>query len=147
MGRGTKLVHVRLLVSTASAAFLPRQGLATLDALRFLSRVQLAVPARSRRPVAQLPVHRKQGLVVSKAISRKRKESKLKFEPAPILLGFVLGRHFEESFRRALLLSRGDLLVFVERPLSAFFLSLCVLLVGSQIYLYLRRQRAHLAMA
>ncbi len=70
---------------------------------------------------------------------------KLKFEPAPILLGFVLGRHFEESFRRALLLSRGDLMVFVERPLSAFFLFLCILLVGSQIYFYLRRTRAKLA--
>jgi putative tricarboxylic transport membrane protein len=66
---------------------------------------------------------------------------KLKFEPAPILLGFVLGQHFEESFRRSLVLSRGDLGVFVERPLSAFFLFLSVLLVGSQIYLHFRRKK------
>jgi TctA family transporter len=59
---------------------------------------------------------------------------KLRFEPAPILLGFVLGQHLEENFRRALVLSRGDLMVFVERPLSAFFLSLCVLLVLAQVY-------------
>src|SRR6202030_3492036 len=52
---------------------------------------------------------------------------RLCFHPAPILLGFVLGPRFEENFRRAMLISRGDLLVFVERPISAFFVSMCVL--------------------
>jgi TctA family transporter len=66
---------------------------------------------------------------------------KLRFEPAPILLGFVLGRYFEESFRRSLLLSRGDLLVFVERPLSAFFLSLSLLLIFYQIYARFHKKR------
>ena len=45
----------------------------------------------------------------------------LGFHPAPILLGFVLGPRFEENFRRAMLISRGDVLVFVERPISAVF--------------------------
>ena len=58
----------------------------------------------------------------------------LKFEPAPILLGFVLGPRFEENFRRALIISRGDLSTFIERPISAFFLALCVLLIGAQLY-------------
>ena len=38
----------------------------------------------------------------------------LGFHPRPILLGFVLGSRFEESFRRAMLISRGDLKVFVD---------------------------------
>ncbi len=47
---------------------------------------------------------------------------RLGFHPAPILLGFVLGPRFEENFRRAMLISRGDLAVFVERPISAVFI-------------------------
>ncbi|SCU86096.1 Uncharacterized 52.8 kDa protein in TAR-I ttuC' 3'region [Cupriavidus necator] len=43
---------------------------------------------------------------------------KLKCEPAPLLLGFVLGPMMEENFRRSLLLSRGDFSVFLTRPLS-----------------------------
>ena len=62
----------------------------------------------------------------------------LKFEPAPILLGFVLGPRFEENFRRALIISRGDLNTFVDRWISATFLSLCVLLVCGQLYVRLR---------
>jgi putative tricarboxylic transport membrane protein len=62
----------------------------------------------------------------------------LGFHPAPILLGFVLGPRFEENFRRALLISRGDLLVFVERPISAAFVALCVLLIVGQIYVRMR---------
>jgi putative tricarboxylic transport membrane protein len=43
---------------------------------------------------------------------------KLDFEPAPLLLGFVLGPMMEEFLRRAMLISRGDPTVFVTRPLS-----------------------------
>jgi TctA family transporter len=63
---------------------------------------------------------------------------RLGYHPAPILLGFVLGPRFEENFRRAMLISRGDLGVFVERPISAVFVGLCVLLIGSQIYIRMR---------
>ncbi len=55
--------------------------------------------------------------------------SKLKCEGAPLLLGLVLGPMMEENFRRALLLSRGDFLTFVERPLSASLLGAAVVLV------------------
>ena len=44
---------------------------------------------------------------------------KLGTEPAPLLLGFILGPMMEEYLRRALLLSRGDWTVFITRPLSA----------------------------
>jgi putative tricarboxylic transport membrane protein len=47
---------------------------------------------------------------------------KLKCEPAPLLLGFILGPMMEENLRRALLLSRGDWSAFVTRPLSAALL-------------------------
>ncbi|MDN6883561.1 tripartite tricarboxylate transporter permease [Variovorax sp. CAN2819] len=54
---------------------------------------------------------------------------KLKCEPAPLLLGFILGPMMEENLRRALLLSRGDWSVFVSRPLSAGLLAAAALLL------------------
>jgi TctA family transporter len=54
---------------------------------------------------------------------------KLEMEPAPLLLGFVLGPMMEENLRRALLLSRGDPLVFMTRPISAGLLIAAVLLI------------------
>ncbi len=55
---------------------------------------------------------------------------KLKCEPAPLLLGFVLGPMMEENFRRSLLLSRGDFSVFVTRPLSMGLLIAAAILVA-----------------
>jgi len=49
--------------------------------------------------------------------------AKLDCEPAPLLLGFVLGPMVEEYFRRALVLSHGDFSVFVSRPISATLLA------------------------
>jgi putative tricarboxylic transport membrane protein len=54
---------------------------------------------------------------------------KLKCEPAPLLLGFILGPMMEENFRRSLLLSRGDFTTFVTRPLSLSLLIMAVILV------------------
>jgi len=54
---------------------------------------------------------------------------KLGCEPAPLLLGFILGPMMEENLRRALLLSRGDWSVFVTRPLSAGLLAAALLLL------------------
>jgi TctA family transporter len=54
---------------------------------------------------------------------------KLGCEPAPLLLGFILGPMMEENLRRALLLSRGDWSVFVTRPLSAGLLAAAALLL------------------
>lgn len=69
----------------------------------------------------------------------------LGFEPAPILLGFVLGPRLEENFRRSLLLSRGDLSTFIDRPISAIFVVLCILLLAAQAYAALRRTRPPIA--
>ena len=54
---------------------------------------------------------------------------KLGCEPAPLLLGLILGPMMEEFLRRALLISRGDWSVFVTRPLSATLLAIAVLLL------------------
>ena len=48
---------------------------------------------------------------------------KLDFEPAPLLLGFVLGPMLEENLRRAMIISRGDATVFVTHPLSLALLA------------------------
>jgi putative tricarboxylic transport membrane protein len=59
-------------------------------------------------------------------------------EPAPLVLGFVLGPLMEENFRRSMVLSRGDPLVFVSRPISATLLALAagvvLLVVLPQVY-------------
>ena len=54
---------------------------------------------------------------------------KLDCEPAPLILGFVLGPMMEENLRRALLISRGDPVVFVTEPISLAFLIASVLLL------------------
>lgn len=54
---------------------------------------------------------------------------KLEFEPAPIMLGFVLGPMMEQNFRTALLISRGDFLVFITKPISAGLLLLGAVMV------------------
>ena len=54
---------------------------------------------------------------------------KLGCEPAPLLLGFILGPMMEENLRRALLLSRGDWSVFLTRGLSASLLAIAALLL------------------
>jgi TctA family transporter len=50
--------------------------------------------------------------------------SKLDCEPAPLLLGFILGPMMEENMRRAMVIARGDFTVFVTRPISAAMLAL-----------------------
>lgn len=54
---------------------------------------------------------------------------KLGCEPAPLLLGFILGPMMEENLRRALLLSRGDWTTFVTRPLSLGLLLAALLMI------------------
>lgn len=51
------------------------------------------------------------------------------FEPAPLLIGFILGPMVEQNFRRALVLTQGDYIALLERPITATFLSLTLLLL------------------
>jgi len=54
---------------------------------------------------------------------------KLACEPAPMILGFILGPLMEENLRRAMLLSRGDATVFIQKPISAGFIIASVILL------------------
>jgi TctA family transporter len=62
-------------------------------------------------------------------------------EPAPFVLGFVLGPMMEENFRRAMYISRGDPLVFVERPISALLLAMAVILLVILVLPSIRAKR------
>ncbi len=66
---------------------------------------------------------------------------KLGMEPAPLLLGFILGPMMEENLRRALLLARGDWSVLVTRPLSAGLLGAATLLLGVVMLPSIKRKR------
>ena len=66
---------------------------------------------------------------------------KLGCEPAPLLLGFILGPMMEENLRRALLLSRGDWTTFVTRPLSAGLLLGAVAMIVIVTMPAIRRKR------
>jgi len=63
------------------------------------------------------------------------------FEPAPMLLGLVLGPAMEENLRRAMVISNGDPTVFATRPISAGLLALTVLLLVVAILPRIRRRR------
>jgi putative tricarboxylic transport membrane protein len=66
---------------------------------------------------------------------------KFGFEPAPLLLGFVLGRLMEEKLRQALVISRGSFITFVERPLSASLLVLALVVVVVAVLPAMRKSR------
>jgi TctA family transporter len=66
---------------------------------------------------------------------------KLGCEPAPLLLGFLLGPMMETYLRRAMLLSRGDPWIFLQRPLSLSFLLLAVVLLAFVIAPNVRKAR------
>ncbi|HEY5828002.1 MAG TPA: tripartite tricarboxylate transporter permease [Hyphomicrobiaceae bacterium] len=66
---------------------------------------------------------------------------KFGFEPAPLLLGFVLGRLMEEKLRQALVISRGSFMTFLERPLSAGLLFVALILMLIAILPTIRKSR------
>ncbi|ODS60034.1 MAG: hypothetical protein ABS38_13660, partial [Acidovorax sp. SCN 68-22] len=66
---------------------------------------------------------------------------KLDCEPAPLLLGYILGPMMEEYLRRALLLSHGDAMVFVQRPISAVLLGISTIALLVVLSPALRKKR------
>jgi putative tricarboxylic transport membrane protein len=66
---------------------------------------------------------------------------KLGLEPAPMLLGFVLGRLMEEKLRQALALSEGSFMTFVERPVSAGLLVVALAVIVVAVLPGVRRKR------
>ena len=69
----------------------------------------------------------------------------LRLPPAQLILGLILGPLIEEHFRRAMQLARGDFLVFFQRPISAFFLTFCLLMIAWTLYGLVRGRRPLLA--
>jgi TctA family transporter len=69
---------------------------------------------------------------------------KLGCSPAPMLLGFVLGPMMEENLRRAMLSSKGDITVFVTRPISLAFVIATVLIVVVMVAPAVRRRRGEI---
>ncbi|MCS0497704.1 tripartite tricarboxylate transporter permease [Ancylobacter mangrovi] len=67
--------------------------------------------------------------------------AKVGCEPAPLLLGFILGPLMEENLRRALLLSRGDAAIFITEPLSAALLAAALILLVVVAAPSVRRRR------
>jgi TctA family transporter len=67
---------------------------------------------------------------------------KLDCEPAPLLLGFVLGPMMEENLRRSMLLSRGDPSIFVTQPISLALLISAAVLLALLIVPSIRNKRA-----
>jgi len=66
---------------------------------------------------------------------------KLDCEPAPLLLGLVLGPMLEENFRRTMVLSDGDWSIFLRRPISLGFLLLAAALLLAVTLPNIRRSR------
>jgi len=73
---------------------------------------------------------------------------RLRFDPAPLMLGFILGPMLEEYFRRAMLISRGSFSVFIEGPISGTLIAFTLLFIAWQIVSFaLKTRRARSAAA
>lgn len=66
---------------------------------------------------------------------------RMDLDPAPLMLGFILGPMLEENFRRAMLISRGGFGVFVERPISATLMALIALFLLWQLVAFALKAR------
>ncbi|GAU82097.1 tripartite tricarboxylate transporter permease [Bosea sp. BIWAKO-01] len=67
--------------------------------------------------------------------------TKFGFEPAPLTLGFVLGRMMEENLRQALMISRGNPMTFVERPIAAILILIAFAMLTVAILPAIRKGR------
>jgi putative tricarboxylic transport membrane protein len=67
---------------------------------------------------------------------------RLNLEPAPLMLGFILGPVLEENFRRAMIISRGSFTTFVTHPISGTLIAMIGLLIAGQAAYSLRARRA-----
>src|SRR3990172_5797097 len=71
---------------------------------------------------------------------------KFGYEPAPLVLAFVLGPMMENNLRKSLILSQGDFTVFVTRPISLTCLALALLLLLSPLIPWLNKKRRRIAL-
>lgn len=64
----------------------------------------------------------------------------LNLEPAPLAMGFVIGLMFEEYLRRSLMISRGDWMYFLDKPISATFLAIAAILIIASVVFKSRKR-------
>ena len=69
---------------------------------------------------------------------------KLECEPAPLILGFILGPLMEENLRRAMLMAKGDPSVFVTRPISLTFIIITIGILIVMVAPAVRKRRAEI---
>ncbi len=72
---------------------------------------------------------------------------KFAFEPAPLILAFVLGPMFEDNLRRSLIISGGSFGIFVERPISAFFMIASIFLILSPLLPWIKKKKKLIPLA
>ncbi len=65
---------------------------------------------------------------------------KTRFPAAPLILAMVLGSIFERSLQQSIIMAGGDLFVFIERPVSAFFLTVAAFLIVKPVIQWCRRR-------
>jgi putative tricarboxylic transport membrane protein len=65
---------------------------------------------------------------------------KLNFDPAPLPLAFVLGPMVERSLRQSLLISGGDMTIFISRPISGTLVAIFIFLVVGQTLFFIKRR-------
>ena len=66
---------------------------------------------------------------------------KFGYEPAPLILAYVLGPMLEQNLRQSLLISQGSFMIFITRPISATFLVAAFLLLISNALPYVKKRR------
>jgi putative tricarboxylic transport membrane protein len=70
---------------------------------------------------------------------------KLEYEPAPLVLAFILEPIFESSFRRSLIMSEGSFSIFLTRPIAGVTLGIALLVLFSSIFPFLKKRRKVIA--
>ena len=66
---------------------------------------------------------------------------KFNFDPAPLVLGLVIAPMFEQSLRQSLIMSNGDYLIFLSRPISLGLLVVCAILLGLSAISFVLKSR------
>jgi putative tricarboxylic transport membrane protein len=66
---------------------------------------------------------------------------KFGYEPAPLILAYVLGPMLEQNLRQSLLISQGSFMIFITRPISAAFLVAALLLLISNVLPFVKKRR------
>ncbi len=66
---------------------------------------------------------------------------KFGYEPAPLILAYVLGPMLEQNLRQSLLISQGSFMIFITRPISAVFLVAALLLLISNVLPFVKKRR------